>query len=207
MDIYCIKIEYNADISALYQFLPEKKTDLDLTKKGTRGTVFAYALLALSLVKSYGITSPPTLGYTEYNKPYFLDRGNIHFSISHTDTHCLCALSRQPVGADIQTKRPISAGLADRVLAKSEDRARFFTYWALKESYIKLIGRIDRPLCEIEFNIIGDSAAFNNTHSYIFSDIPDCCAVVCTAAVFEKPEIINVSFEDLSCITDNRLLP
>jgi len=204
LDIYCTKIEYDADISALYYLLPEKKAYLDLTKNSAKGIVYAYALLAFALYKNHGVSPPVTLGYTEYNKPYFTDREDIRFSISHTDTHCLCALSNQPLGVDIQTKRPVRSSLIRRVLAENEDPKHFFSYWVLKESYIKLIGRMDRPLCDMKFSITGDSAAFNNTHSYIFNEIPDCRAAVCAADYFEKPELRNVDLAHLlSFAADN----
>jgi 4'-phosphopantetheinyl transferase len=51
-------------------------------------------------------------------KPYFPDRPDIFFSLSHTSTHVLCAVASTPVGVDIEAIRPVRPGVAGaRMLA------------------------------------------------------------------------------------------
>lgn len=196
MHVFCTNIDYSSDISLLRAFLPEKKASAHMSKSTFTGTVLAYALLAYGLGEIYGI-SPPAYGYTRRQKPYFVDREDIHFSISHTDTHCLCALNDAPIGADIQTKRAVSPALVARVLSAGEDPADFFTYWTLKEAYIKFIGKIDRPLNQIEFTVSGSYATFENTQCYTWRDIPNCSASLCALRIPGEPKLKQVTLEDL----------
>ncbi|MCL2125828.1 MAG: 4'-phosphopantetheinyl transferase superfamily protein [Oscillospiraceae bacterium] len=104
------------------------------------GSATAYSLLAKTYGSLYG--SPmPEISKTPNGKPFFPDRPDIHFSLSHSATHVLCAVSSSPVGADIETPRHIS----ERTLRYfySPEEAELFApldLWVLKESYIKLIG-------------------------------------------------------------------
>jgi len=104
------------------------------------GSVTVYALLGHAFVTEYGGIIPK-IKKTPNGKPYFPERLDIHFSLSHTKTHVLCALSGDPVGVDIESERRISP----RALAFfcSPDEYALFhplDLWVLKESYLKLKG-------------------------------------------------------------------
>ena len=89
------------------------------------------------------------IGVHDHGKPYFINRGDIHFNISHSGGYAAAAVCDYPVGVDIQ----IIKGVSDRVIEKicsdkerqfvesfpDRDRA-FMRLWSLKESYIKAIG-------------------------------------------------------------------
>jgi hypothetical protein len=65
-------------------------------------------------------------------------------------------VSDTPVGADIETLRPIRRGAAERVCTEDELRAfDFLELWTLKESWIKLVGR-PLPMRELVFARDGD---------------------------------------------------
>jgi len=83
----------------------------------------------------------PEIKKTPNGKPYFPDRPDIHFSLSHSRTHVLCALSGAPVGVDIESPRQISKRAVGYFCSPGE-LALFdpLDLWVLKESYVKLIG-------------------------------------------------------------------
>ncbi|OMF85290.1 4'-phosphopantetheinyl transferase superfamily protein [Paenibacillus sp. FSL R7-0273] len=87
-----------------------------------------------------------------YGKP-FLCEGGLEFNISHSGDWVVCAVSKEPVGIDIEKKGTVDLELARRFFAKDEDRyireqddeesqlERFYQVWSAKESLIKAVGR------------------------------------------------------------------
>ena len=108
-------------------------------------------LLKEAVMREYGIdTDSLTIGYGEYGKPFFIDRTDIHFSISHSEEYVAVVLSDREVGIDIQQVKAVKPGLIQKLCDESEQRyvlnsdnqdKAFITLWALKESYIKAIGK------------------------------------------------------------------
>ena len=104
------------------------------------GSATVHSLLEFAYRKEYG-DALPDIKKTSAGKPFFPDRPDVHFSLSHAHTHVLCGISSEPIGVDIESPRKIS-----------EKAISFFSYpeeldffdpldlWVLKESYIKLIG-------------------------------------------------------------------
>ncbi len=108
-------------------------------------------LLAYGFREMYG-EELPEIAKTDKGKPYFPTVPNVHFSLSHTDTHVMCAISDRPVGCDIQLVRQVSERLKHRTCTEKElEVFDFFQLWTLKESWIKLNGGLDRDLIDIEF--------------------------------------------------------
>ena len=106
-------------------------------------------LLAKMYRQQTGEEMPP-IAVTDRGKPYFVT-GDIHFSISHTDTLAFCVLSHRPVGIDAEsTGRKMDPKLADKILSPAE-KARYeaapdknavlLRLWVQKEAYAKLCGR------------------------------------------------------------------
>ena len=82
-------------------------------------------------------------------KPYLKSRPDIHFSISHSGAMAMCALHDSPVGADIEMRRAVGEGVAERVMTAEElhiyadapdKQVLFFQIWTLKEAYLKYCG-------------------------------------------------------------------
>ena len=123
----------------------------------------------------------PVIEKTPNGKPYFPERSDIHFSLSHARTHVLCALSDKPVGADIESPRPIS--LRARRFFCSDAELELFDpldLWVLKESYIKLHGLTLASMNEFRFSrdgarIIAPDVSVNSS-LYHFDG---CSAAVC----------------------------
>lgn len=114
---------------------------------GRTGHEAAYVLLDRAYRMMHGGPLPPVTK-TAAGKPYFL-RGGPHFSLTHTKTMAFCALSRQPVGVDAETVRPVRPLVAARTmnplelawLEAQEDPDRgFLTLWTAKEAWVKLTG-------------------------------------------------------------------
>ena len=86
---------------------------------------------------------------------------DFHFSLSHTDGAVCVAVSRYPVGVDIEKIRPVRQGLYSRVLTDCEmkcigqmnaiERSDFFLCaWVKKESLFKRGGGQSLLPCAIE---------------------------------------------------------
>lgn len=106
-------------------------------------------LLTELYCQQYGTELPP-IAVTDRGKPYFVT-GNVHFSISHTDSMAFCVLSDRPAGIDAEEiTRDIDLKLANKILspaektrleAASDKKAALLKLWVQKEAYAKLTGR------------------------------------------------------------------
>ena len=95
-----------------------------------------------------------TFGTTGRNKPVILkpQRAHpLHFNLSHTRGLTVVAVSREPIGVDTESlaRKAPSTELATRYFTTAEQadialapetNQRFFTYWTLKEAYLKAEG-------------------------------------------------------------------
>ena len=150
-------------------------------------------LLAYGYHEMFG-EKMPDIAKTDKGKPYFPQKPGIFFSLSHTDTHVLCVLGKEPVGGDIQTVRPVKERIIQRVCTKNElECFSFYQLWTLKESWIKLNGYLDRELLTVEFSgspvrIVPPLPA---TSAKLYT-IGECIAAVCTKDGMPPSEIIQV---------------
>ena len=124
---------------------------------GRSGRDAVYALLEHAFITEFG-ERLPEIEKTPNGKPFFPTRPDVHFSLSHSKTHVLCALSDVPVGVDIESPRQISAR-ATAYFATPEELALFnpLDLWVLKESYIKLIGATLPLVKTLRFSRCGDT--------------------------------------------------
>ena len=144
----------------------------------SRGVV---ALLEHAVFQLFGIKLPE-IKKTVTGKPYFPERPDIFFSLSHTTTHLLAAVSDSPVGADIETIRPVRAGVSERVCAPPELRQfDFFELWVLKESFIKVTGETRVNLRDLCFRRDGGQIKTPDcdVRARLFDAVPGCAAAVC----------------------------
>ena len=161
---------------------------------GLGGSAAAHSLLEFVFLSEHG-GSLPEIKKTPNGKPYFPDRPDVHFSLSHSKTHVLCALASGPVGVDIESPRCISEA-AIRYFSSPEEHSLFdpLDLWVLKESYIKLIGgylalvRKIRFSCGVDGIITPDAASVSKLYSVegchaavsSYSDgLPDFIELVC----------------------------
>ena len=160
------------DVVAVLAEVSEQRRELAmrfLRESSRQQSLAAYLLLKKGLRMEYGIQENPILAFTADGKPFIENRPDIHFNLSHSKTVALCAISEQPVGADVEVLRPVSAQLIDYTM-NEEERAwiqnsrnpdeAFMTLWTRKEAVLKLTGEGIRKdlknvldgntLCQIE---------------------------------------------------------
>lgn len=109
-------------------------------------------LVRYGLCKSYGFkNSEINFKVNEYGKP-FIEDSNIEFNISHSGQWVVAVLNDSAVGIDVEEITPIDFTIAKRFFSYDENkvlddleglekRDKFFDYWAIKESYVKMVGR------------------------------------------------------------------
>ncbi len=105
----------------------------------------ACRLLALCAEQELGIKPLPEIAREAGGKPFFPERPDICFNLSHSRGAAVCALHDRPVGVDVEKIRPapkrLAAGLADEA---------FFRLWTAKEATVKRrglgIGALMRPV-------------------------------------------------------------
>lgn len=96
----------------------------------------------IDCVGEKGGTSQTVAGVN--NKPYFKDRPDVRFSISHSGDIVLLAMGRTEIGIDIEKIRPLDyKSLAERYYTGGEKQKAstlegYFEVWTAKEAYLKL---------------------------------------------------------------------
>ena len=172
------------------QYLPEERRAKALRYRreiDRKLSVASYLLLIYALHREFQL-SAPTIAYTQKGKPYLQDYPDLHFNISHCPRGCVCAVSDQPIGVDIQDIRPFSQNVAnyccsagELLLLKqsAEPAACFAQMWSMKESYLKMTGEgIGRSLTTIDTT--GPYRAIHTSYTN------NCYLAVSCASFFHK---------------------
>jgi len=146
----------------------------------SNGSEKVYSLLKLAYFANFG-EDIPEIVKTKNGKPYFPDMPDRHFSLSHSRTHVLCALSDKPVGCDIESPRIITKQVIEYF--STPDELKMFDpldLWVLKESYVKLFGLTFASIKKQRFTRDGNLiiASDKEVNSRLYS-VSDCCAAVC----------------------------
>lgn len=102
----------------------------------------AYRLLSTVVQKVYGLLALPDIARECGGKPYFPDRPDICFNLSHSHGAAVCAVHTRAVGVDIEKLRSAPKRLAGGL----DDRA-FFYRWTAKEASVKRDGKGIAQLC------------------------------------------------------------
>jgi len=99
----------------------------------------------------------PLIEKTPNGKPFFPEKPDVHFSLSHSRLHVMCAISSSPIGVDIESIRPVSER-AIRFFCSPDEIASFdpLDLWVLKESYIKMFGLVLPSVREARFTRDGN---------------------------------------------------
>lgn len=91
--------------------------------EGRRNCILAYRLLCRALHETYGITACPSFIIGPHGKPALAEYPHIHFNLSHCRTAVICAVSRHPVGVDIEALgRHISPSLVSYTMNPEEQQ-------------------------------------------------------------------------------------
>ena len=151
--------------------------------------VLARRLLAYAVAEVWGRELPP-IEKDEMGKPYFPGGENMHFSLSHTRTHVLAAVSEYPVGADIETLMPVKEShkrlFSDGMLADFG----YFGGWTLREAVFKLRGCGSLRSMEIR-RVDGEIVTpYEGVRCAVWS--MDGCAVAAACQEGELPEEVEI---------------
>lgn len=168
-------------------------------RRRTAGSAFGISLLAYAVRDVWG-AALPEIGGTETGKPYFPESPERHFSISHTRSHVLVAVSNYPVGADIEMRRARSEAFIAKLTTEPE-RADFdfFELWVLRESLFKLTGKGDLRKMRFGLEAGAIMPPVPGVRCRLYGGIPGCAAAVCCfkgdfpefVTMVETPEICS----------------
>lgn len=129
---------YYADIRGI-----DEKDALYPSLSASRGSAFGVSLLAAAY-QDYAGAPLPKIVKLLTGKPLFPERPEYHYSVSHSKTHVLVALSKQPVGVDTEAHRFIKQTTVEKLASPAELAGLpFFDIWVLRESLFKLTGKGD----------------------------------------------------------------
>jgi phosphopantetheinyl transferase len=153
---------------------------LTLGRKTRRGSAFGASLLLYAVRDCWGDGVLTPIAETENGRPYFIEWPNRHFSISHTQSHVLVAVSDFRVGADIETRRERPAKLIEKLTTERErEDFDFFELWVLRESLFKLTG--EGSLRTMRFSRENDIIVppVFGAQCRGYDCVPGCAAAVC----------------------------
>ena len=152
---------------------------------GADGHAAAHALLRYAVQRTCGIPCPE-IARSPAGKPYFIGTSVPYFSLSHTKTHVLAALSDYELGADIETRRSIDIRLRDRLFTPQEQREfDFFDGWTLREAVFKLTGDGGLMTMRLVRTADGIRTPFPGVRCWNYDGVPGCAAAVaCRAGDF-----------------------
>lgn len=141
-----------------------------LRAEGARCLSLGAALLLDRLLADADLPPAGAFAFGKQGKPHLPDRPDVHFSLSHSGSRVLCALSEAELGCDVEGPRRCDLALARRFfhpdetawllsLPPREQDAAFLRLWTLKESYVKAVGLgLSLPLDA--FRILPEGAGF-----------------------------------------------
>lgn len=139
-------------LKTLETLLPDSRLKKAHTYKreiDTINCILSYILLLELCTKIGYPVKKYEFEYDKYGKPAILDFP-YYFNISHCNKGCVCAISNQPIGIDIQDIRKINPKLIEKVCTNNEQikiqnsqnpDKEFIKIWAKKESIVKLSGK------------------------------------------------------------------
>ena len=199
-----------------YDTMPAwRKDKIDrLRRQEDRVRSLAAELLLRRALADVGVTQY-TVGYDEHGKPYLADQPGLFFNLSHAGDVVLCVVSDSEVGCDVEkivsgremlAKRFFTAREAADIASQpteEEKTLRFFRYWTLKESFMKVTGLgmlLSPSAFEIELQPDGVSIAHAvNACTYYareYALLDGYCFAVCSRSDrFAAPKWINLLCE------------
>lgn len=143
---------------AYAQLSDSRKEHIDrLRQPEDKARSLAAELLVQKLLREKYAITDAVLHRKTNGQPY-LSGCDLHVSISHCDGTVACAISREPVGIDVERIRPINLNICRHVCTEEEKAyvgtdgsegqtcrdpdilRRFFEVWTAKEAYFKKCG-------------------------------------------------------------------
>ena len=128
----------------------QEKTGRYRFRKDRMMSLFAELMLRAAVMDMTGLKNEAIrISAAEGGKPFLPDLPEIRFSLAHAGGRVALAVSRRPVGVDLECVKTCDMKLAERFflpeevayIRNAEDRDRAFFYiWTRKEAYIKCTG-------------------------------------------------------------------
>ena len=162
------------------------------------GSAFAYSLLFRALELWQGARELPEAAIDARGKPFFPERPDWHFSLSHTRGFVLAAVSASPVVADVQLRDGRGERLAERLMSEKErEDFDFYELWSLRESLYKLTG--EGGLRDMRFERRGGLIVPPKAGAFcrVYADIPGCAAAAASCAEPLPERLIRVEGEKI----------
>lgn len=182
------------NLTSAYKMLPDerkRKVDNFRFDKDKKLSAGAYLLLK-KLLDEEDITKP-AFKTGKYGKSYISNYENIQFNLSHSGKIVACAISDAEVGVDVEYNDPaIDLNIArhyfynreyENIIKSDNPSNEFFSYWVLKESYMKYTGLgFNLALDSFEIFIDDEITLKNDKNNLKFNlfDIYDYKLAVCS---------------------------
>jgi len=192
---------YYADIGRLltvpgeYEKLMEHLSDERCSKtlkikhlEGKCRSVGAGLLLDKAL-SAYGLREKDMVyTYGKSGKPAFAGHPDLFFNLSHSGSRVMCILADVPVGCDVEKIGKANPKIAKRFFTENENmeldaagsigeqqyRELFYSYWTLKESFVKCTGQgLGCPFGSFSFTKEGNSYKIKDRPRYKFITFSD----------------------------------
>ncbi|MBQ4526836.1 MAG: 4'-phosphopantetheinyl transferase superfamily protein [Clostridia bacterium] len=195
--------------AAMKRLPPHRRKKAVSLKKRNAGNLSVGAWITLcGGLKSLGADIDSLIFDKHPNGKPYIKNSDIHFSLSHSGTFAVCAISDSDVGADIEEITEFNPRLAkryfnkteyDHIFSKStpeEQRNEFFRIWTLKESYVKFTGKGISGFPDSTLILNQEPHLLNDVHglNFLEFDLPSYKISVCGYNLPKEtvPERINL---------------
>ncbi len=175
--------ELERDMALLPQFRRDRMLAVRRFESRVLG-VKAFLLLMRALREEYGLAECPQIAFGAHGKPAFVDRPDIHFSLSHCRVGAMCVVSGGNVGCDMEDAgrrvsdavigRCFNAAEAAAVRSSASPSLEFARLWTRKEAAGKYWGcGIDDTapdmLARAESEGLKITSGMNVSRNYVYS--------------------------------------
>ena len=191
---------------------PQRREKIDRLRRedARRLSLGAWSLLAAA-IEARGVSTECDIAFGDKGKPYFRDIPDLHFSLSHSGSIAMCALSDKEIGCDAELIAGPRFSVAERFFSAEEreylrgvspeDIARaFYKIWTRKESFLKATG-LGFTVPAYSFSAADGAVKtelFPGEWSVFDIDISGGYAAACCVRGKTAPEVFseNVRFDD-----------
>lgn len=123
--------------------------------------------------------------YDSYGKPTVHSNKTIYISLSHSGNYCACAISKSPVGIDVQEWIGANSLIIEKYFSNDEKKYlasiqnpnAFYSLWCRKECVIKALGKSNLQntfVISCPENYIFYDFTYDNHSLAIFGEIENC---------------------------------
>ncbi len=177
---------------------------LAFSDEGERRASIGAGLLLQYMIKAY-CHEDTVVHYLQDGKPILVGNDGMHVSLSHSGGFCACALSKAPVGIDVQEHCGSFPLIVKRIFTDEERQylesipetdkdEQFYRLWCRKEAQLKATGAIDlrrtNALEEREGWVFYDFTLYNASCS-IYGKTDNCSVSIPTLPFGQVMEALD----------------